>query len=231
MKVRSLLFVLLAAVPFVSCDDETPVDDPSGPSANPTSGPAATPRPAGNNRPPVITGLDKGPGNPVLAGATNVSFGAFASDPDGDPLTYTWEFGDGDPDVSGVGQTGVSRTFYRDRTFNVKLTVSDGRGGTATTTTQVVAVTLDGEWRLQNARGFGIGVIVSHSGGRSLSGRFTDGSTFSGNVSDPFNVNITLTEANDLCIRSGQYRGSADWPNLNSVSFGGAQCRGFAWLR
>src|SRR5262249_46483572 len=50
--------------------------------------------------------------------------GGSSSDPDGDSLTYSWDFGDG-----GVG-TGVAptHTYADDGIFTVTLTVNDGHG-------------------------------------------------------------------------------------------------------
>ncbi|MDH5376902.1 MAG: S8 family serine peptidase [Gammaproteobacteria bacterium] len=57
--------------------------------------------------------------------------GSGSSDPDEDPLTYTWDFGDGDTG-SGVSP---SHTYLWGGAFTVSLTVNDGRGGTDTVTT------------------------------------------------------------------------------------------------
>lgn len=58
-----------------------------------------------------------------------VSFDASAStDPDGDPLSFAWSFGDG---IDGAGAQ-VGHAFATPGTFTVTLTVSDGRGGSAT---------------------------------------------------------------------------------------------------
>lgn len=63
-------------------------------------------------------------GIPPLA----VNFDARASsDPDGDSLTYSWQFGD---NTSGSGAT-TSHTYAGSGTFVARLTVSDGRGGSA----------------------------------------------------------------------------------------------------
>jgi len=54
--------------------------------------------------------------------------GSGSTDPDEDPLTYTWDFGDGNMG-SGVSP---SHTYLWGGNFTVSLTVSDGKGGTDT---------------------------------------------------------------------------------------------------
>lgn len=78
-------------------------------SASPTSGPA-----------------------PPLA----VNFDASASkDSDiGDVLSYSWDFGDGTPKASGVK---VTHTYASSGSFVATLTVSDGKGGMGSTTTNI----------------------------------------------------------------------------------------------
>ncbi|MCY3022069.1 MAG: PKD domain-containing protein [Planctomycetota bacterium] len=63
----------------------------------------------------------------VGAGQT-VQFNAVASDPNGDPVTVTWDFGDG---TTGVGPS-PSHTYATGGPFLVTATAEDGRGGTAT---------------------------------------------------------------------------------------------------
>jgi outer membrane protein OmpA-like peptidoglycan-associated protein len=56
-----------------------------------------------------------------------------SSDPDGDPLSFTWDFGDGTPPV----KTTVPRTthtYTRVGNFAIKVTIDDGRGGVCTAT-------------------------------------------------------------------------------------------------
>ena len=58
-----------------------------------------------------------------------------ASDPDGTIANYGWEFGDG---ATATGKT-AARSYAAAGTYTVKLTVTDNRGGSATTTRQVTA--------------------------------------------------------------------------------------------
>ncbi len=51
-----------------------------------------------------------------------------SSDPDGDPMSYVWSFGDG---TTSNGKS-VSKTYSTAGNFTVVLTVYDGRGGTGT---------------------------------------------------------------------------------------------------
>ena len=75
------------------------------------------------NRPPTAVAVAQ----PLTGTAPlTVSFsGAGSSDPDGDPLTFAWSFGDG---LQAAGAT-VSHTYSAAGSFTATLTVSDGRGG------------------------------------------------------------------------------------------------------
>jgi hypothetical protein len=58
-----------------------------------------------------------------------VSFdGSGSSDPDGDVLSYSWDFGDGERG----GTATIAHSFAASGAFTVKLTVADGRGGVST---------------------------------------------------------------------------------------------------
>jgi glucose/arabinose dehydrogenase len=56
---------------------------------------------------------------------------AGTTDPDGDAVSYDWDFGDGSPHSS---QDGPAHTYTANGSYTVRLTASDGRGGTASAT-------------------------------------------------------------------------------------------------
>jgi len=92
------------------------------------------------NRAPTLTqvtaerdSLDEG---------SNTSLSVLASDPDGDPLTYTWTQSPFAPLGAFNDETGATRTWTapllsRDTAFVLNVTVSDGKGGTAQGSVQV----------------------------------------------------------------------------------------------
>jgi len=83
------------------------------------------------NRPPHAN-----PGGPYTGPAkTRIVFsGSASTDPDNDPLTYTWDFGDG---ASGTG-VAPNHGYASEGTYTVTLTVDDGRGGKDSATVPVV---------------------------------------------------------------------------------------------
>jgi len=85
------------------------------------------------NRSPVAnagSGVSGTEGSPV-------SFdGSTSSDPDGDALTYSWDFGDHSPAATGATQT---HTYADNGTYSVTLTVSDGKASSTATTTATIA--------------------------------------------------------------------------------------------
>jgi len=84
------------------------------------------------NRAPVANAGPAASGNE----GSDVAFdGRRSMDPDGNPLTYSWDFGDGS---SGSGAT-PSHTYADNGTYVVKLTVSDGTLSGEATTSAVIA--------------------------------------------------------------------------------------------
>lgn len=82
---------------------------------------------AGVNRAPAAVAAATGATNgltPLTVGFT----GTGSSDPDGDPLTYAWNFGD---NSTATGKD-VSHAYTTNGTYFATLTVSDGKGGSNT---------------------------------------------------------------------------------------------------
>ena len=101
---------------------------------------------------------------PLVAVASNLTnanpftyqFTATASDADGDKLTYTWDFGDG---ATKNGTNKESHTFEKNKTYTIKVSVSDGKAPPAaastTINTKVINVVADASVKYQTMDGFG----------------------------------------------------------------------------
>lgn len=76
-----------------------------------------------NRAPSAVIGASPSAGDPPLT----VTFSAAgSSDPDLDPISYSWDFGDGAPAGGGAG---VTHIYQSTGTYTATLTVSDGKGG------------------------------------------------------------------------------------------------------
>jgi PKD repeat protein len=102
------------------------VTDPH--TASDSSTAQATILPPANQLPVAVSG---GPYSGT-AGIAVAFDGSASSDPDGDTLSFSWNFGDG---ANGTGAR-PSHTYAAPGTFTVTLTVDDGRGGTNSAGTQ-----------------------------------------------------------------------------------------------
>ena len=79
------------------------------------------------NTPPVIASLT--PSSTDLAPEDSCTIGCVASDADGDTLTYAWTATGGT--ISGTGNSVSWEAPATEGTYNVSVSVSDGKGGTA----------------------------------------------------------------------------------------------------
>lgn len=126
------------------------------------------------------------PTAPALLGATSVTFVASAADPDGDAITYQWDFGDG---TSQGGQS-VSHVFMREGALNVVLTMRDAKGAQTTASNTVTVKSLTGHWVDIDPR-FQVDLVQSGSsftGSVSASGYGRVSDVSGGRVSGPRSV-------------------------------------------
>lgn len=126
---------LSAGVPVGSCTITAKVDDGRGGSASSSVNISVVPKP---NHPPTITcSADR---TSVFVGE-RVHITTNASDPDGDPLTYTWSTNGGQIVGSGAA-VDLDTSGAAPGNYTVTVRVDDGRGGAAdcTSTIEVKAV-------------------------------------------------------------------------------------------
>ena len=103
----------------------------AGQESNYSSEASAT-EPIGNGAPSI--GSFTADPNPADNPKRNISFVVQASDPDGDALSYTIDFGDGSAAASA---STAEHAYSSDGTYNAKATVADGNGHTVEKTIQV----------------------------------------------------------------------------------------------
>ncbi len=80
-----------------------------------------------SNKSPEVAGVDASVVSPMVAGS-NVTFTARATDAEGNPLSYRWDFGDGSPKTNWIGAS-TSHVFTETGNFTVQVQVSDNNGG------------------------------------------------------------------------------------------------------
>jgi chitodextrinase len=89
--------------------------------------------PSAENRPPVA---DAGGPYSASAGSPVTFSGAGSFDPDGDPLTFEWDFGDGQ---EGTGAN-PRHTYSKEGSFTITLVLSDGKSRSNQASAQVTIV-------------------------------------------------------------------------------------------
>jgi PKD repeat protein len=145
--------------------------------------------PRGNQAPTVQIAANPRRGTAPL----KVTFTAAANDPDGDPMLYEWDFGDGGK----AGGQKVTHTYAKPGTYTAKVMVDDLKGGKATAE---VAITV-------NARGAGQVLGQTQVGGtvglrtfmsRGLSAKVTCASKSSGAAT----LSVSKATARKLGLRS-----------------------------
>lgn len=140
----------------------------------------------GVNSPPTAS-ITAPTGNTFYAGES-ISFVASASDPDGDPLTYTWNMGDGNL-KSG---SNISHSYSLSNDYTVTLSVSDGVN--TTTVTKSISI-------IPPANSPPSASIIAPTGNTFYVG---DVITFTASASDPDGDKLTYSwKLGDESIKSG----------------------------
>ncbi len=141
--IRHLTAVGLMALGLLGCSHH---DNPSAPTA----------------------AISVSPDGQAVAGATIVVFTADASAASGDPLTLSWNLGDGQ---TATGAS-VAHVYAREGVYAVSLTASSSHGGSTTTGTSVTVGNLSGRWLLSEGgwKFYEVGYDITQSGS-TLAGR------------------------------------------------------------
>jgi hypothetical protein len=100
-----------------------------------------TPTPTQTNRPPVITSMNVTPSFGVSE-LTTFTYSVSATDADNDPVSYAWEL----PGTTRSGQAGTL-TLVGSGLAQVRVTATDGRGGSITDTRTITVGSMTGTWR------------------------------------------------------------------------------------
>lgn len=150
------------------------------------------------NTPPVGGVVTVSPTGIGVAALTSFTFNSTgATDADADPLTYTWNFGDGS---SGTGQS-VTHVYNTAGSFQASVTVSDGKAAATVTAASAVRVKdVTGTWiNTRGKSGVPEGIIrklVITQNGTSFTGAYTNSEvprttgTATGTLSAPRNVSF-----------------------------------------
>jgi PKD domain len=159
--------------------------------------------PTSTNHSPTITSISVTPSFGI-SGLTVFTLNSSANDADGDPLTYRWTYGN-----SSYTGASTSTPMSGDGAVSVQLTVTDGKGGTASDSRNVTMGTMSGVWNVIMpfcSNGTGLQMTLNQTGG-TVTGTFylpvqfcagTAGSTGKTDPAEPGtidangNVNIRL---------------------------------------
>jgi hypothetical protein len=138
------------------------------------------------NHAPTAGTATMSPTGTGIAAVTGFSFASSgATDPDGDGLTLTWNFGDG---ATSTGAN-VTHTFQSAGTFNVSLTVSDGKAEVKAADLPVTIRNVNGTW-VSNVSGT-IRTWTLTQSGTNVSGSYSNSAspgtsgTVSGSLAGP----------------------------------------------
>jgi hypothetical protein len=165
---------------------------------------APTPPPtASTNRAPSVSAT----ASPAFGvhGLTTFTIAATASDPDGDALTYAWTLGDG----SIASSSSLTKVFNEGGSFTPSVSVTDGRGGTASAATAGVTVgSMSGTWRGTQASLGNYALTLTQDTNGRVTGTYNDTTFGSGQLDPASNNNINAQGAVELRVKQGRF---IDW--------------------
>jgi hypothetical protein len=154
------------------------------------------------NRPPTVS-IAGIPSETPIAGVTRLELRAAGTDPDGDPLSFTWDLGDG---TAATGET-VSHVYQSAGSFRVLLTANDGRNP-AVQSSQTITV------RDLNARWTGWVHGVSSTWQMTQAGTNLSAQAVAGNFGMPAQMRGTLASPRSITVSIEHYNDtnrSSDW--------------------
>jgi hypothetical protein len=146
---------------------------------------------ANRNHAPTAGTAAVTPSGTGLAAVTSFAFASQgATDSDGDSLTLTWNFGDGGATATGAN---VNHVFQNAGTFNVNVTVSDGKAEAKSADVQVTVRNVNGTW--SGTQGGILRTWTFSQTGTTINGTY---SRNAGGVVTPGTVAATLTPARSI---------------------------------
>ncbi len=91
------------------------------------------------NKSPEISGLDFSLPSPIVKNSL-VTLEAIATDPEGNPLSYRWRFGDGSANDPFDTSNTTTHTFSKPGNHTIQVQVSDGNGGFSVFSKSIVVI-------------------------------------------------------------------------------------------
>jgi PKD repeat protein len=160
---------------------------------------------AAGNQPPIAAASGS-PTSGTVPLAVNFS-SAGSSDPEGQPLSYSWTFGDGGSSTS----ANPSHTYTAVGTYTVQLTVSDGVNSTTSTSVTIIVSSGNGLPGLVAAYSFneGAGTTTTDSSGNGNTGTITAATWLStGKFGNALSFNgtsarVTINDSASLHLSTG----------------------------
>ena len=164
-------------------------------------------------------------GGPTTANARDsVNFTATAADGNGDPLAYSWDFGDG---AVSTNTNSVSHSWTIGGTYNISLTVTDMKGGTVTANKSVTVADPLSSWtqRTSNTTAdlkdivYGGGKLLAIGSGKGTWCSSTNGTTWttgtiwvSGNTAFNMTAESIIHDGSQFVVAGYDYDfGIPDW--------------------